>query len=141
MEKLSIRPRDVVKHEFVEGWIAKAEEDLGVARMLLVQGPRYLGPIAFHAQQAAEKYVKAFLTHHQIEFPKTHELNELLDLMAQVDVELSDLLRPSDSLSKFAVETRYSSGPEPETIGEARHAIALAERVRDEVRKALGGVL
>jgi len=141
MARSSIRPREVVKHEFVQDWIAKAEDDLGVARTLLAQGSRFLGAIAFHAQQASEKFVKAFLTHHQIEFPKTHSLKELLGLVARVDVQLAGSLRPSDTLSKFAVETRYPRGPEPETWEEASAAVALAERVRDEVRKALSGVL
>lgn len=40
--------------------------------------------IAFHCQQAAEKYLKAFLTWHQVAFSKTHDLQELLDIVEAV---------------------------------------------------------
>jgi len=78
------------------------------------------------------------LTHHQIELPKTHMLKELLELEATADPGLAERLKPSDHLTQFTVETRNPTGPEPETMDEARQTIWLAERVRDEIRAALG---
>ena len=39
--------------------------------------------VGFHCQQAAEKYLKAFLTHSRIEFPRTHDLKALLEFAGQ----------------------------------------------------------
>ncbi|MFQ6098037.1 MAG: HEPN domain-containing protein, partial [Armatimonadota bacterium] len=69
-----MRPPEEVKREFVRQWVAKAASHLGVARHLLSDGSPYVEVICFHAQQAAEKYLKAFLVERQIEFPKTHDL-------------------------------------------------------------------
>ena len=137
MEKLSIRPREVVQREFVQEWIAKAEEDLNGARALLAQRRGFLGLVGYHAQQAAEKYLKAFLTHHQIEFPKTHEIEELLKLAAQVDAGMVSALREAEALTNYGVDARYPGGPVPAGRSEAQEAIDLAERVREYVLGSL----
>ena len=70
------------KRDLYEKWIRRANEDLAVAEQLLYDGVPYFGSIGFHAQQAAEKFLKACLVWHQIEFPKTHDLEELLRLVS-----------------------------------------------------------
>jgi HEPN domain-containing protein len=57
------------KAELVLGWLRKAESD-NVALDLTLRA-RALDAACFHAQQAAEKYLKAFLTHHELPFPYT----------------------------------------------------------------------
>ncbi len=80
-----MKPPDEVKRKLVQEWIAKAEQDLKAAEALLLGEPPLTYPSCFHSQQAAEKYIKAFLTWHQVEFPKTHAFGELLDLVSKVD--------------------------------------------------------
>lgn len=58
----------------VRQWLAKADEDMAVAERLFKEEMPFLNAITFHAQQAAEKYLKAYLVHRQIEFPKTHSI-------------------------------------------------------------------
>ena len=77
-----MRPAEEVRAELVRGWIARAEEDYRVAIFLADEKAPYPGAVAFHAQQAAEKHLKAALVHFQLEFPKTHDLGQLLDLLA-----------------------------------------------------------
>lgn len=67
-------PPDDVKRAIVRQWLAKAEQDLQAAETLLTAEHQLFYPACFHAQQAAEKFLKAFLAWHQIEFPKTHSL-------------------------------------------------------------------
>jgi HEPN domain-containing protein len=75
---------EVVLRDLVRQWFAKAELDYRAAERL-VRDPEPLREIiAFHCQQAAEKYLKAVLVSLQIEFPKTHDLEELLELLAPV---------------------------------------------------------
>ena len=63
----------------VRGWIEKAENDLKTAILTLRAGEECpADTVGFHAQQCAEKYLKALLTARGIDFPKTHDLGELV---------------------------------------------------------------
>lgn len=92
---------------------------------------------AFHAQQAAEKFLKAVLVWHQIEFPKTHDISRLLDLVRPAAADLADGLDEAAALTSYGVEARYPGDlPEP-TPDAAKEAVALARRVREAVHAHL----
>ena len=132
-----MRPRDEVIRGLVARWMEKAEQDLAVARHLFSEDSPYLAAVGFHSQQAAEKFLKALLVRHQIEFPKTHDLDELLDLVARADVPLAEALREVVALTPYGVDTRYP-GDSPEiTAPDAKHAIDLAASTREAVRSSL----
>ena len=59
-----------VKRELYEKWMRRANEDLAVAEQLLSDGVPYFGSMGFHAQQATEKFLKAYLVWRQVEFRK-----------------------------------------------------------------------
>ena len=105
--QLFMRPPEEVKQDLVKQWLKKAEKDLGLARDLVAENKPYLEAVGFHSQQAAEKFLKALLVHHQIEFPKTHNLGEILDLVASVDQNLADSLREATALNPYAIQVRY----------------------------------
>ena len=65
-----MKPPEEVKREFVRQWLRKGLADLAAARHLLSGGADLLYGAAFHAQQAAEKFLKAALVWHQVEFPQ-----------------------------------------------------------------------
>lgn len=110
---------------------------MDAAERLLSGGRLSFYPSCFHSQQAAEKFLKAFLTWHQVEFPKTHVFGELLDLISQVDMNLAESIEGVTKLNPYGVEVRYPSDlPEP-TRAEAEEALALARSVRDAILKAL----
>ncbi len=107
---------DKIRDEFVRQWSLKAEEDFNAAKSLITYGHAFLSTVCFHSQQAAEKYLKAFLTYHQIEFPKTHDIGELLDLAARVDNEISEsefegnfcrYARFDNETGKFSIGSRF----------------------------------
>ena len=75
-----MKPPELVKEEFTREWVRKAENDFKTAGFLCQSEPYFAEVTAFHSQQAAEKYLKAFLVGHQIEFPKTHDIEALLKL-------------------------------------------------------------
>jgi len=75
----------------VQSWVRKAEGDLRAAERLLDIAQDDYFATAFHAQQAAEKFLKAFLVRHQIPFPKTHDIQHLLNLAAQHDPGLQEV--------------------------------------------------
>lgn len=132
-----MRPPEEVKREFVGQWLAKAAGDLRAAAHLLSGGADLAYGAAFHAQQAVEKLLKAVLVWHQVEFPRSHDISRLVDLVGTADPGLADIIRGADDLTPYAVEVRYPGDlPEP-TLGEAREAVALAERVREAVLRHL----
>jgi len=126
-------PPEEVKRQLVRQWLAKAEQDFGLAEHLVSERSPYLLAVGFHAQQAAEKYVKAFLVHHQCAFPKTHDIAELLDRAATVDKTLAESLRTAVSLNPYAVDERYPGDSPDMTEGDAVEALALARSVRDAI--------
>jgi len=132
-----MRPLEEVKRKVVADWLRKADADMGLAEHLLSEGPVFPSAIAFHSQQAAEKYLKAFLSWHQIAFPKTHDLAELLDLAAAVDGALAESLRAAIVLTPYGVDLRYPGDRPDATEEEAREAVELARKVRDEVMPRL----
>jgi len=128
-----MRSPEEVKREIVRQWLAKAEQDITSAEALLLQDPPLLYPACFHAQQATEKYLKALLTWHQIEFPKTHAIEQLLDLVKDAEPETASSLRDAVALTPYGVDIRYPGDqPEPNQQ-EAREAVELARKVRDAI--------
>jgi HEPN domain-containing protein len=126
-----MKPLDPDLRELVEQWLDKAAADLDAAEQLSIRGGRFREIVAFHCQQAAEKYLKALLVRRQVEFPKTHDIGKLLDLVATVDAGIAGSLRDADALTPFGVEARYpSDSPEVLPCGEVE-AIRLARAVRD----------
>lgn len=136
-----MRPPEGVKRGFVVQWIRSADNDLAAAKHLLSGGAELIPGAVFHAQQAAEKLLKAVLVWHQVEFPKTHDIGRLTDLLKTVDSGLADRVREASGLTPYAIEARYPSDlPEP-TLAEAREALSIATRVRDTVLRQLAPVL
>ncbi len=118
-------------------WIAKAEGDYVTAkRELQVEDHANYDAVCFHAQQCAEKYLKARLVEEEIGFPKTHDLGALLTRLAPVEPEWELLRSEVNGLTTLAVEVRYpgmSAGGE-----DAKEAVRIAEDVRRRVRGSLG---
>ena len=118
-------------------WIEKAEGDYATAEResRVRRNPNY-DAVCFHAQQMAEKYLKAFLQEHGIIFPRIHNLIELLELCLPIDVTL-ELQRPSLwALNRYAVRYRYPG--EWADRDQARQALHVATEFRRFIRVRLG---
>ena len=68
-------------------WINRAISDLAMAKSRIVT--TYLEDLCFHAQQAAEKAIKAVMILRGIEFPYTHDLSRLLTMLESSGEKLS----------------------------------------------------
>jgi len=130
-------PPESPKHQLVKRWIHKADGDMAAVEALADRGPIHASSIAFHCQQAAEKYIKAFLVWHETGFPKTHDLAELLALVERVDASLAERLRDAIVLAPYGVDVRYPGDRPDATPAQVRRAIELAGRVRDAVVRVL----
>ena len=91
--------------------------------------------VCFHCQQCAEKYLKAYLQEHEIEFERKHDLNPLLELCVALDKKFVVLENDLRELDRYAVIVRY-----PGIIikaDTAKEALNAAGRVRKFIRKKL----
>lgn len=120
----------------VRDWVLKAEEDYAVVQALgRRRKPAFHNAVCFHAQQCAEKYLKALLVRSRVSFPKTHDILELLELARPLAPHLA-LLRPNlEYLEPFAVNLRYPG--EFATRAEAQRAARLLRQIRSAVRLIL----
>lgn len=117
------------KADLVRGWLEKARRDLVTAQNGLSASEFFTDVVCFHAQQAAEKYLKAYLVWHEIEFPRTHALEDLVLLAAERESAFLGLKDRVLVLTPYAVETRYPEFESP-TIIDARAAVDIAEAVQ-----------
>jgi HEPN domain-containing protein len=118
-------------------WVAKAEEDVATVRLLATQDIAVFGAIvAFHCQQAAEKYLKACLRERNVDFPKVHDFERLLRLCESLSSEFDAIGDAAARLQPFAVQARYSFRNLRKTTVE--QAVADMQAVREVCRKHLG---
>jgi HEPN domain-containing protein len=89
----------------------KAAQDLAVLRKLIGDPAISDETLGFHAQQAAEKLIKALLALGGHEYPRTHDLGLLLDLLASLDVQIPEALLTVEILTPFATVFRYDDLP------------------------------
>ena len=69
-------------------WVSKAEGDFAMMERecQVSENPNYDG-ICFHAQQCAEKYLKARLCESDVSFSKMHDLVALLEQVLAAEAE------------------------------------------------------
>ncbi len=117
-------------------WIAKAEGDFATAQRELsaTDHPNY-DAVCFHAQQCAEKHLKAFLQEANISFPRTHDLADLLSLALSIEPTWTSMTADLNILSAFAVEYRYPG--DSADLDEAKEALQICKKVREVIRRAL----
>ena len=92
--------------------------------------------VAYHAQQCAEKYLKAYLVRSDVDFPFTHNLSLLLELCA-TSAAWAEGLEDAEELTGYAITTRYPGEALDVSGDKARTAVAIAARVREVVTEAL----
>jgi HEPN domain-containing protein len=88
-------------------WTAKGDEDLRVAKHLLSLYPEPIDIICFHCQQAAEKYLKAYLTSKDVAPSKTHELQVLCEKCKTYDETFETIITECIRLTDYGVAPRY----------------------------------
>jgi HEPN domain-containing protein len=112
--------------ELCTGLLRRACNDRIAMRGSLAAGALDAG--CFHAQQMAEKSLKAYLGQRGASFPYTHNLTKLVEACVAIDPAFSSLLPEVAPLTSYAVELRYDDSfwPSQEVAEEAR---ASAETV------------
>lgn len=118
-------------------WVAKADGDFLTAKRELSAepAPNY-DAAAFHAQQCAEKYLKARLIEYGATFPKTHDLEAILQIVLPFEPSWDALRVELNALTDMAVEIRYPGASAD--FHDAARAVETARKVRELVRASLG---
>ncbi|MBI3089067.1 MAG: HEPN domain-containing protein [Candidatus Tectomicrobia bacterium] len=114
-------------------WVARAEDDLRAGAIVLSAEPPLTAAVVFHAQQAAEKAMKGFLTWHSRPFRKTYNLTEIGGMCVGRDASLEPLLRRAAMLTDYAWKFRYPGEPEYPPREEAEEALDTAREVFDAI--------
>ncbi len=123
--------------ETVAKWLLKADHDLGTAKLTYLHLPEYYDTIAFHCQQAVEKYLKAYLIFLNIDFKPVHDLRYLLNLVLTQDVSFDGMYDEISTLNDFAVKIRYPEHIINPTKQELEEAIQLAHSVKQLVENKM----
>ena len=111
-----------------EEWLSHAESDLKLARLASKDPQIIRGQVCFHAQRAAEKSIKAVLLFRGVEFPLTHDIEELLEIAEDREIIVPEDIQGADQLTPYAVETRYPGYLVEITKEEVKNALRLAEQ-------------
>jgi HEPN domain-containing protein len=125
------------KTELISNWRDKADKDLLSAEHELSFSNVVTETVCFHCQQAAEKYLKAYLVFLGILFTKTHEIGELITKCESRDEEISALKEEADKLTDYAVEIRYPDDWFEPSLTEAKEAFKIAKRIKGFVEKRM----
>ncbi len=131
----SVKKEEIYMNPLTVEWIEKAEEDYNSAKWLQESPTPVHNSICFHAQQCIEKYLKAWLQEENIPFSKTHDLEELLNLIVPTQ-SLWNVWQPDFKIiSSYAVESRYPG--DSATAKDTEHAIQICDDVRQKIRAEL----
>lgn len=122
-------PSDPVRIAEVRSWFKKAADDFRAAEHDLAAEAPLLEDALFHAQQAAEKTLKGFLTWHNCPFRKTHDLIEIGRQCVEIDASLEPLLRRAALLTEYAWKFRYPGEADEPSADETTHALEVAREV------------
>lgn len=118
-------------------WLQHSNNDITTALHLMSAEPRFPASACWHSQQSAEKAIKAALVLEQIRFPRTHDLNTLLDTLPEgwaVKNEHENLTELND----WIIHARYlGDWPEP-VYEDAVVAESLARSIYDSVAAEFG---
>ena len=124
------------REKYVRQWLEKADEDRQAMERLM-EGNPILEMACFHAQQCVEKALKGFLTAHDRHVEKTHDLTDILELCVEVNSTFAQFEQTCKDLTPFAVDARYPSPKNPDTIEEARQLIGAADHIYQFTHEAL----
>ena len=124
----------------VKQWMDFANEDLHLAQYALEAEDCPCRLVAYHAQQCAEKYLKAFLVYQRVDFPFPHNISTLLELCAPYGDWIKEI-EEAETLTAYAITTRYPGHDEQVSRMETQKAVEIAKKLRNILRSLLENAL
>jgi HEPN domain-containing protein len=122
----------------VQEWLARAEDDFQFARLNLEEKKSFYAQICFHFQQAAEKYLKAYIIANDLEFQKIHDLSLLVKVCLSKNPSFDNIREDCEFLNTFYIDSRYPvHWPTNFSESEAQKAFQASVRIRTYVLNQL----
>jgi HEPN domain-containing protein len=124
-------------------WLSRAKSNLEHARRVnkddlsAYGGYIFYEELCFGLQQCVEKSLKALLIHLNIEFPKTHAISKLIELLKDNAQSYPDRLLEAIDLTVYAVDARYPSIQDIVSEKEYLLSLEIAQSVYDWVSKQI----
>jgi len=119
-------------HDLISSWLEKSRRDLSAAEYAMTSEEVFPDIICFHAQQSAEKSLKALIVTHGETVPKTHNLGNLVSIIEEWEPGIISILEDALDLTPYAIESRYPDSDNP-SYEDAKEAIQSATRIREIV--------
>ena len=124
------------KKDHIENWLFRAKEDRAVLnRLAESENEFYTSTICFHAQQSVEKYLKAFLVYHDIDFPRTHDVDFLKEECSLIDSSSFEI--DLKSLTEFGVSVRYPDDFYIPSVNETNEYLEIANTIGSIVERLI----
>ena len=123
------------KENLIAEWLEYSQIDLNSAEYLTGMVPEPLEIICFHCQQSAEKALKAYLISIDTRPPKTHDLDELLELCKNND-KIASLREATLLINDYSITVRYP-GVRNTNIEDKNKALASASRILKVINNVL----
>jgi len=114
---------------FVIEWLRRAKSNLERAKLGKTSPEILYEDLCFDCQQSTEKALKALLISMDKEFPRTHSIAMLLELISEEGIKIPKSIKSSIGLTEYAVEARYPGEREPVSEEEYKDALKVAEIV------------
>lgn len=124
----------------VNHWLERAKSNLEFASDVRKDnfkpngGYIFIEEVCYELQQSVEKSLKAFLIHHRIKIPYTHNISDLLLKLKENNIAIPDEVVISKKLTDYAVETRYPHYDEPLQMEDYEEALEIAQKVYEWVK-------
>jgi len=120
-------------------WIIKGNRDLALVRDMLPNWVKFPDLLCYHCQQAAEKHLKALLLHYGQPLKRTHDLEELVDLLAPFEPSITaEHYNNALVINDYAILMRYPGLSIDPTEADVLEALASAEFFRNFAARILG---
>lgn len=130
-----------MNEELTNRYIIKAEHDLKTAKDEIITDKPATDTVCFHAQQCAEKYLKAYLVFNGkeiIKTLKTHNIEVLLVACKEIDDAFNYLIEiNAHELTDYAIEARYPDDFYLPSVSESNQSIETAEKVKEFILSKL----
>jgi HEPN domain-containing protein len=120
-------------------WFEKGDRDFALVQDMLPNQFTYPDLICYHCQQAVEKYLKSLIVQKGLPLKRTHDLEELLDILATSGMSiLEEDYDNALKINDYAVLIRYPSTNSDPSESDVKEAILIVEHFRNIVTGVLG---
>ena len=110
-------------------WILFAESDWALAKQGRKSKKILYETLCFHCQQASEKAIKAVFVFYKINFPKTHDIEQLLWLVKETGIDVPKIILTAKYLTVYATITRYPDSFNEVDKAKYKKAVLIADKV------------